>query len=64
MNNYRTHATNARTDQSMFVSPTESDFSEIYDAPDAVRYAILYRLNNSTTLTGLGTGTRTRLLTG
>ncbi|KAF1360076.1 Ste11-type MAPKK kinase [Lizonia empirigonia] len=37
MNNYRTHATNARTDQSMFVSPTESEFSEIYDAPDAVR---------------------------
>ncbi|KAJ4336717.1 ATP binding [Ascochyta clinopodiicola] len=37
MNNYRSHATNARTDQSMFVSPTESDFSEIYDAPDAVR---------------------------
>lgn len=41
MNNYRSHATNARTDQSMFVSPTESEFSEIYDAPDAVRYADL-----------------------
>lgn len=48
MNNYRTHATNARADQSMFVSPTESEFSEIYDAPDAVRYAA------PTVLTGEG----------
>ena len=37
MNNYRNHTTGARTDQTMFASPTESDFSEIYDAPDAVR---------------------------
>ena len=35
--NYRNHASNARADQSMFASPTESEFSEIYDAPDAIR---------------------------
>lgn len=39
MANYRSHATTARADQTMFASPTESEFSEIYDAPDAVRYA-------------------------
>ncbi|KAJ4312177.1 ATP binding [Neodidymelliopsis sp. IMI 364377] len=38
MNNYRSHSSNARTEQTMFVSPTESEFSEIYDAPDAVRH--------------------------
>jgi mitogen-activated protein kinase kinase kinase len=38
-NSYRTHAPSTRADQTMFVSPTESEFSEIYDAPDAVRYA-------------------------
>jgi mitogen-activated protein kinase kinase kinase len=41
VNTYRNHPANARTDQSMFVSPTESEFSEIYDAPDAVRYAAM-----------------------
>jgi mitogen-activated protein kinase kinase kinase len=35
--NYRSHAANTRADQSMFASPTESEFSEIYDAPDAIR---------------------------
>lgn len=35
--NYRTHASNARAEQTMFASPTESEFSEIYDAPDAIR---------------------------
>lgn len=34
---YRTHASNARAEQSIFASPTESEFSEIYDAPDAIR---------------------------
>ncbi|KAH9875264.1 hypothetical protein J1614_004755 [Plenodomus biglobosus] len=38
LSNYRTHASNARTEQSMFASPTESEFSEIYDAPDAIRH--------------------------
>jgi mitogen-activated protein kinase kinase kinase len=37
MNNYRSHTSAARADQTMFESPTESEFSEIYDAPDAVR---------------------------
>lgn len=37
MSSYRVHAPNVRADQTMFASPTESDFSEIYDAPDAVR---------------------------
>jgi mitogen-activated protein kinase kinase kinase len=41
ISNYRSHASNARADHSMFASPTESEFSEIYDAPDAVRYASL-----------------------
>jgi mitogen-activated protein kinase kinase kinase len=36
---YRTHATPARTEHAFFASPTESEFSEIYDAPDSVRYA-------------------------
>lgn len=39
MSNYRSHAPTTRADQTMFASPTESEFSEIYDAPDAVRYA-------------------------
>jgi mitogen-activated protein kinase kinase kinase len=38
ISSYRNHASNARTDHTMFASPTESEFSEIYDAPDAVRY--------------------------
>lgn len=33
---YRTHAAPARTEQAFFASPTESEFSEVYDAPDAV----------------------------
>lgn len=36
---YRNHASNTRADHSVFASPTESEFSEIYDAPDAIRYA-------------------------
>ncbi|KAF2745846.1 protein kinase byr2 [Sporormia fimetaria CBS 119925] len=35
---YRTHATPARTEHAFFASPTESDFSEAYDAPDSVRH--------------------------
>lgn len=35
--NYRTHATAARQEHAFFASPTESEFSEPYDAPDAVR---------------------------
>jgi mitogen-activated protein kinase kinase kinase len=34
---YRSHAPNARAEQTMFASPTESEFSETYDAPDAIR---------------------------
>lgn len=34
---YRNHASSTRAEQSMIASPTESDFSEIYDAPDAIR---------------------------
>lgn len=37
LNSYRTHASSARADQSMFASPTESEFSEVYDAPDAIK---------------------------
>lgn len=37
LSNYRSHASNTRADQTMFASPTESEFSEIYDAPDAIR---------------------------
>ena len=40
ISSYRSHATSARQEQTMFASPTESDFSELYDAPDAVRYAL------------------------
>lgn len=39
ISSYRNHASTARTDHTMFASPTESEFSEIYDAPDAIRYA-------------------------
>ncbi|EUC43236.1 hypothetical protein COCMIDRAFT_7335 [Bipolaris oryzae ATCC 44560] len=38
LNTYRTHASATRADQSMFASPTESEFSEIYDAPDAIKH--------------------------
>jgi mitogen-activated protein kinase kinase kinase len=37
LSSYRNHASNTRAEQSMFASPTESEFSEIYDAPDAIR---------------------------
>lgn len=35
---YRNHTATTRADHSMIASPTESEFSEIYDAPDAVRH--------------------------
>ncbi|KAF2263447.1 Ste11-type MAPKK kinase [Lojkania enalia] len=35
---YRTHASAARTEHAFFASPTESEFSELYDAPDSVRH--------------------------
>ncbi|KAF1993355.1 Pkinase-domain-containing protein [Amniculicola lignicola CBS 123094] len=35
---YRTHATAARAEHAFFASPTESEFSELYDAPDSVRH--------------------------
>lgn len=31
----------------MIASPTESEFSEIYDAPDAVRYVLLPVLHDA-----------------
>lgn len=37
---YRNHGSSSRADATMFASPTESEFSELYDAPDAVRYAL------------------------
>jgi len=37
LSSYRNHASNTRAEQSMIASPTESEFSEIYDAPDAIR---------------------------
>lgn len=39
---YRSHGSAARAEHTMFASPTESEFSEIYDAPDAVRYADMF----------------------
>jgi|TARA_R110002003_G_scaffold9_41_gene777 mitogen-activated protein kinase kinase kinase len=38
ISSYRNHGASARADHTMFASPTESEFSEIYDAPDAVRH--------------------------
>jgi hypothetical protein len=38
--NYRSHAAASRSDHAFFASPTESEFSESYDAPDAVRYVV------------------------
>ncbi|KAH8730441.1 hypothetical protein GQ44DRAFT_768213 [Phaeosphaeriaceae sp. PMI808] len=38
ISSYRNHGSNARAEHSVFASPTESEFSEIYDAPDAVRH--------------------------
>jgi hypothetical protein len=62
--NYRNHASNARADHSVFASPTESEFSEIYDAPDAVRYATLPCMPLGVKLTCADTGTKTRSQTG
>jgi mitogen-activated protein kinase kinase kinase len=59
MTNYRSHTSAARADQTMFESPTESEFSEIYDAPDAVRYAALWARRATTALTPTGIGTKT-----
>ncbi|KAF2872918.1 hypothetical protein BDV95DRAFT_360524 [Massariosphaeria phaeospora] len=38
LSGYRNHTSSTRADHSMFASPTESDFSDMYDAPDAVRH--------------------------
>jgi mitogen-activated protein kinase kinase kinase len=38
MSGYRNHTSSARADHAFFASPTESEFSEAYDAPDAVRH--------------------------
>jgi mitogen-activated protein kinase kinase kinase len=59
ISNYRSHASNARADHSMFASPTESEFSETYDAPDAVRYVWTFQ-SDWQMLTCADTGTRTR----
>jgi mitogen-activated protein kinase kinase kinase len=40
VSSYRNHATAARQEHAFFASPTESEFSEIYDAPDSIRYAL------------------------
>ncbi len=61
---YRNHASNARADHSMFASPTESEFSEIYDAPDAIRYAPTLAVPPFMWLTRTGTGTKTKSATG
>ena len=37
VSSYRSHPSGARLDHSMFASPTESEFSESYDAPDSIR---------------------------
>jgi mitogen-activated protein kinase kinase kinase len=64
ISSYRAPGANARADHSMFASPTESEFSEIYDAPDAVRYARLPHLQCLWLLTCSGIGMKTRLPTG
>jgi mitogen-activated protein kinase kinase kinase len=64
ISNYRNHASNARADHSVFASPTESEFSEIYDAPDAVRYVKLPCVPLRVKLTCADIGTKTRWLTG
>lgn len=64
MNNYRSHTSAVRADQTMFASPTESEFSEIYDTPDAVRYAVPLHRQAAPMLTLTGIGTKTGLLTG
>ncbi|KAF2190667.1 protein kinase byr2 [Zopfia rhizophila CBS 207.26] len=35
---YRNHSTAARSEHALYASPTESVFSEIYDAPDAIKH--------------------------
>lgn len=35
---YRNLAPAARAEHAFFASPTESEFSEMYDAPDAIRH--------------------------
>jgi mitogen-activated protein kinase kinase kinase len=62
ISSYRNHGPSARADHSMFASPTESEFSEAYDAPDAVRYAVPLPAVDSTDRAG--TGTRTRSVSG
>jgi mitogen-activated protein kinase kinase kinase len=64
ISNYRNHASNARADHSVFASPTESEFSEIYDAPDAVRYVKLPCVPLRVKLTCADIGTKTRWPTG
>ncbi|KAL5422903.1 hypothetical protein PMIN04_004311 [Paraphaeosphaeria minitans] len=38
VSSYRNQGAASRADQSLYASPTESEFSEVYDAPDAVRH--------------------------
>lgn len=38
MSGYRNHTSAARAEHAFFASPTESEFSEVYDAPDSVRH--------------------------
>ncbi|KAF2447217.1 Ste11-type MAPKK kinase [Karstenula rhodostoma CBS 690.94] len=38
LSSYRNQGAASRADQSLYASPTESEFSEVYDAPDAVRH--------------------------
>lgn len=38
MSSYRNQGAASRADQPPYASPTESEFSEVYDAPDAVRH--------------------------
>ncbi|KAF2639304.1 MAP kinase-like protein [Massarina eburnea CBS 473.64] len=35
---YRAHGSSSRADTTLIASPTESEFSEAYDAPDAIRH--------------------------
>ncbi|KAJ4356352.1 ATP binding [Didymosphaeria variabile] len=38
LSSYRNQGAASRADHSLYASPTESEFSEVYDAPDAVRH--------------------------
>ena len=49
-------ATSARYPQNQRTTPTESEFSEAYDAPDAVRYAFPPALDTILTAQALGRG--------